>query len=116
MRNHSRNTLLHCTAAGSTAAVAQGASPDITYDEAQLKRCLLVAKTFARMAPLILLMRGENIIARDFKYFSPCTGELDKDAFLGLLRTTDRAFPTMKTFAGSFTVSNKLVLYNRTTL
>jgi hypothetical protein len=57
------------------------------------------------MAPLILLMRGENIIARDFKYYSPCTGELDKDAFLGLLRTTDRAFPTMKTFAGSFTVS-----------
>lgn len=63
------------------------------------------------MAPLILLMRGENIIARDFKYYSPCTGELDKDAFLGLLRTTDRAFPTMKTFAGSFTVSQQLVLH-----
>ncbi|KAG5191148.1 hypothetical protein JKP88DRAFT_11261 [Tribonema minus] len=86
-----------------TATATHGSAP-ASLDEESLKRRLMVAKTFARMAPLILLMRGENIIADDFMYFSPCTGTLNKEEFLGLLRTTDRAFPSMASFPQSFTV------------
>ena len=98
------SVIAHLFDSQTTEAAARGACTD-EFTEAELTRKLLVAKTFTKMAPLILIMRGENIIADDFQYYSPCTGTLGKDEFLGLLRTTDCAFPTMKNFAGSFVVS-----------
>lgn len=38
-----------------------------------------VAHVFVNLANLVLLSRGKNILAEDFKYYSPGTGRLDRD-------------------------------------
>eukprot|EP00903_Cladosiphon_okamuranus_P018672 g17186.t1 len=86
-----------------------------TFTEEQLRKRLEVAHIFVSLANLVLLSRGKNILAEDFKYYSPGTGRLDRDRFLRLTKTLDVAFSTFRVFPTDFTVyKDGVVTYRRT--
>lgn len=59
---------------------ARARSGSHTQLSLSLTRCYAkVAHVFVSLANLVLLSRGKNILAEDFKYYSPGTGRLDRD-------------------------------------
>lgn len=50
---------------------------------------------FVKMANLVLLSRGKNILSKDFKYYSPGTGRLDRDRFVELYTEPLSTFLTL---------------------
>lgn len=65
-----------------------------------------VAHVFVNLANIVVLSRGANILAEDFKYYSPATGRLDRDAFLRLTKTLDVAFSKFRVYPRDFVVSS----------
>lgn len=56
------------------------------------------------LANLVILSRGRDVLAPDFKFYSPSTGRLDRDGFLRLTKTIDVAFSTFSKLPSDFTV------------
>ncbi|CAN0193805.1 unnamed protein product [Ectocarpus sp. 12 AP-2014] len=86
-----------------------------TFTEEELRKRLEVAHVFVSLANLVLLSRGKNVLAEDFKYYSPGTGRLDRDSFLRLTKTLDVAFSTFRVTPTDFVVyKDGTVTYRRT--
>lgn len=63
-----------------------------------------LAHVFVSLAKLVILSRGRDILSGDFKFYSPGTGRLDRDAFLRVTKTIDVAFSSFKVYPTDFTV------------
>ncbi|CAM9762180.1 unnamed protein product, partial [Hapterophycus canaliculatus] len=86
-----------------------------TFTEEQLRKRLEVAHVFVNLANLVLLSRGMNILSKDFKYYSPGTGKLDRDSFLRLTKTLDVAFSNFRVLPTDFVAyKDGTVTYRRT--
>jgi len=59
------------------------------------ERLVSAARAFAVMPPVLVATRGADVIRDDFVYSSPQTGELDRAAYLRLMRIVERASPDL---------------------
>lgn len=64
-----------------------------------------VAQVFVKMANLVILSRGKDVLAEDFKFYSPGVKRIDRDAWLRVVKTLDVAFSSFTVFPTDFTVS-----------
>lgn len=64
-----------------------------------------MAQVFVKMANLVILSRGMNVLAEDFKFYSPGTRKFDRERYLRLTKTIDVAFSTFNVRPTDFTVS-----------
>lgn len=86
-----------------------------TYTEDELRRKLQVAQVFVKMANLVILSRGMNVLAEDFRFYSPGTAKLDRDRYLRLTKTIDVAFSTFNVRPTDFTAyKDGVVSFKRT--
>ncbi|CAN0075251.1 unnamed protein product [Sphacelaria rigidula] len=67
------------------------------------------------MANLVILSRGRNVLAEDFKFYSPGIKRVDRDTWLRLVKTLDVAFSSFNVFATSFTAYKDGVISFRRT-
>eukprot|EP00904_Undaria_pinnatifida_P013928 jgi/Undpi1/9666/HiC_scaffold_27.g12122.m1 len=85
------------------------------FTEEELRKRLEVAHVFVKMANLVILSRGMNILSEDFKFYSPGTGRLDRERYLKLIKTMDVAFSTFRVYPSDFVAyKDGTVSYRRT--
>ena len=66
---------------------------------------LVRARSFATMAPRIILSRGVDVIADEFTYYSSSTGPLDRDEYMGLVAIMERAMPDLRMCPSGYEVA-----------
>ncbi|CAM9473821.1 unnamed protein product [Discosporangium mesarthrocarpum] len=87
-----------------------------SYSEEELRNKLKVGRIFTKMANIVLLSRGLDVISPQFEYYSPSTGMLDRASYMALIKTLDVAFSSFSASPVDFKVyKDGVISYTTTT-